>query len=162
MIERGAAEIEREPKRGIVRQMRRDDAHRDRGIGAELSDAAEVDVTGEADQAGRPRMPEQQRGQTRPWKEHEEDRREDENGHGQRARREQELSADDPTAPQDAWHVDGKARPVASSLPVIAFDLATQMAEHQGARGDDEKSEETEAVGEAPSEHRSGNEVHER
>ena len=56
-------------------------------------------------------------------------------------------------------HVDGQPRAIARALAVVALDLAPQMAEHERAGRDDQEPEEAEAVGQAPAEHRSGDEV---
>ena len=94
--------------------------------------------------------------------EDEENGREEENGHREQAGRRQKPPADDAPAAKDARHVDGEAGAIAGPLPVVALDLSPEVAQHERARGDDEETEEAEAVREAAAEHRSGDEVEER
>ncbi len=68
---------------------------------------------------------------------------------------------DDAATAKDARDVDRKSRAIAGALAVVALDLATQVAEDEGAGRDDEKAEEADPVGEAAAEYGAGHEVEE-
>ena len=48
--------------------------------------------------------------------------------------RDEKRAVDDAAAAQDARNVDGQPRAIARALPVVALDLAAQVAEHERAR----------------------------
>ena len=68
------------------------------------------------------------------------------------ARGAQKAPPDDSPAPQDAGNIDGKTGAVPCPLAVVALDFATKVAEDEGARSDDEKSEEAKSVSQAATE----------
>ena len=138
------------------------EAESDRRVAAEHADLAEIDAVGEADHAALRRMVEEEQREADARKDHEQRGREEEDRDGEQARGREEAATDDAAAPEDARDVDGEARAIARALAVVALDLATEVAEHERARRDDEEADEAEAVREAAAEDRAGDEVQQR
>ncbi len=154
--------MQRQARRRRLGQVGDLEAHRQRRVAAEDADLAEIDAAGEADHPPGVAPVHQQEREADAREEHEEQRGEGEDRDREQAGDGEERAADDAPRAEDARHVDGEAGAIARALAVVALDLAAEVAEHEGARRDDEHAEEAEPVAEAAAEHGAGDEVQQR
>jgi hypothetical protein len=123
---------------------------------------AQIDVVRETDHASGVRVTEQKKREADAREDDEEDRREEEDRDGKETGGEQEAATDHPATPQDARDVDREPCPIARALPVVALDLAAEVAQHQGAGRHDQESEEADSVSEPTTENCPRDEMKER
>ena len=154
--------MHRQARRRRIRQVGDLDPQRDGRIGSQDADLAEIDALGEPHHAPGVRLVQEKQREPDAREEHEEPRREPEDGDREQAGRDEKCSTDDATTAQDARHVDRQPGAIARPLPIVALDLAAQVAEHKRARGDDQKAEEAKPVAEAPADDRARDEVQQR